>query len=153
MPQTAAVRGSARVATRQQPDARRLRRVGSIYVACSRRLVGCGELQCRVANRIRRDMKNSIMAALDLALTLLFIIGGLLLFAAGIWEGVFAKDVTVGIVLAVIGAALAGTPISRMASLGGAPRSERRLQWIYMRTGATPPQQNPTGTQTTLPDD
>ncbi len=98
-------------------------------------------------------MKKHFLGTLDKALTVIFIGGGALLLVVGVWLGVFAHDATTGIVLAVIGAALAGTPLSRMGSIGGRQRSERRLQMMYWRTGVKSPQDNPTGMQTTLDDD
>lgn len=98
-------------------------------------------------------MKNSLLAALDLALTVLFIVGGLILLGAGIWLAIFAHDTITGVVLAVIGALLAGTPLSRVRSIGGMSRSEGRMQWMYLRTGATPLHENTSGMQTTFEDD
>ncbi|HEX8994609.1 MAG TPA: hypothetical protein VF812_01115 [Ktedonobacterales bacterium] len=87
------------------------------------------------------------------ALTLLFIGGGLLLLGVGIWLGVFAHDVTPGLVLALIGALLAGTPLSRMGGVGGVSRNERRLQRWYWRTGGTPPPDTPAGMHTPFDND
>lgn len=98
-------------------------------------------------------MKNALLAALDRVVTGLFIGGGFLLIAAGVWQGIFAHDVVTGIVLAVIGAALAGTPLSRLGRTRGVPRSERKLQTLYWRTGVKTPQDSPSGMQTTFDDD
>ncbi|HET9109884.1 MAG TPA: hypothetical protein VFN78_03565 [Ktedonobacterales bacterium] len=98
-------------------------------------------------------MKNALLAALDLALTALFIGGGLLLLAVGVWQGMVAHNAVTGIVLAVIGAALAGTPLSRLGRVRGVPRSERPLRILYWRTGVKPLRDNPSGMQTTFEDD
>lgn len=98
-------------------------------------------------------MKNNLLAALDLALTVVFIVGGLLLLAVGIWLTVANHDISTGVVLGVIGALLAGTPLSRLRGVGGVSRTERRMQWFYRRTGVTPPSENSSGMQTTFDDD
>jgi len=98
-------------------------------------------------------MKNSLLAALDWILAVIFIVGGLLLLSIGIWQAIVAHDMVFGAVLGVIGALLAGTPLSRIRGVGGISRTERRMAWFYLRTGVKPTPDHTSGMQTTFEDD